>query len=251
MREQPPYLRFADVLRKRVEGQEWMPGERLPSRAQLAQECGVSEGVVRRAQEALIEQGVLTGRAGSGTYVAEYRQRVRLVRSPDRERAGESPFHVDMAALGKRATSETRTDGMVPAPPDVAARLDISEGDYCVRTTYEFLADGKPVQLMVSWEPYSITAGSLVVLPEGGPLAGKGVVRRMAEIGITVSRAEERPEAGHADAEEANLLGIQRGALVMRIRRTYFSDDGRPVETADIVVPTAHTEVVYEVPIKP
>ncbi|MEH6375718.1 GntR family transcriptional regulator [Streptomyces sp. KLMMK] len=247
MHEQAPYLRFAEELRKRIEDQEWMPGERLPSRAQLAEECGVTDGVVRRAQERLIEEGVLTGRAGSGTYVAEPRERVRVVRSPERERTSGSAFEADMAALGKRATWESRSDAMVPAPADIAARLGIPEGDYCVRTTYEYLADDKPVQLSTSWEPYSITAGSLVVMPEAGPLAGEGVVRRMAEVGIKVTRAAERPEPGHADAEEANLLGIQKGALVTRIQRTYYSDDGRAVETADIVVPTALCEIVYDV----
>ncbi|MCQ8770609.1 GntR family transcriptional regulator [Streptomyces telluris] len=247
MHEQAPYLRFADELRKRIEDQEWTPGERLPSRAQLAEECGVTDGIVRRAQEKLIAEGVLTGRAGSGTYVAEPRERVRVVRSPERERTSGSAFEADMAALGKRATWESRSDAMVPAPADIAARLGIPEGDYCVRTTYEYLANDKPVQLSTSWEPYSITAGSLVVMPEAGPLAGEGVVRRMAEVGIKVTRAAERPEPGHADAEEANLLGIQKGALVTRIQRTYYSDGGRAVETADIVVPTALCEIVYDV----
>ncbi|MBH1935324.1 GntR family transcriptional regulator [Streptomyces sp. AV19] len=249
MREQPPYRRFAEVLRNRIESEEWKPGERLPSRAQLADEGGVTTDVVRRAQEWLITQGVLTGRVGSGTYVAERRERVRVVRSPERERAGQAPFYVDMAALGKRGTSESRTDGMVPATRDIAARLGIVEGDYCVRTSYEYLADGKPVQLLTSWEPYSLTAGSLVILPETGPLAGAGVVRRMAEIGITVAEVEERPEAGHADADEAHLLGIQKGALVTRVQRTYYSDDGRAVETADIVVPSALCEIIYRFPV--
>ncbi|MEU3755106.1 GntR family transcriptional regulator [Streptomyces olivoreticuli] len=251
MREQSPHLQFAGVLRERIENQEWMPGDRLPSRAQLAQECGVTDGVVRRAQEALIAQGVLEGRAGSGTYVAQRRERVRITRSPRRERADASPFAADVAEAGMRGTWESRTDGMVPAPPGIAARLGIAEGDYCVRTTYEFLADDKPVQISTSWEPYDITAGSLVMLPEAGPLAGKGVVRRMADIGITVTRAVERPEPGHANAEEAHLLGIQRGSLVTRIQRTYYSDDGRPVETADIVVPAGLGEIVYEVPVSP
>lgn len=136
------------------------PEDRLPSRAQIGQECGVGENVVRRAQELLISQGMLEGRAGSGTYVAE--------------------------------------------------------GDLCVRTTYEFLGDGRPLQLSTSWEPYDLTACTLVVLPEGGPHAGAGVVNRMAAVGITVSHAVE-----------------QR----------------RPVETADIVVPAAHCEIVYEIPV--
>ncbi|MFG2815032.1 GntR family transcriptional regulator [Streptomyces sp. NPDC048410] len=249
MSEQPPYLRIADELRRRIAERVWEPGDRLPSRAQIGQECGVGENVVRRAQELLISQGVLEGRAGSGTYVAEPRRRVRVVRSSAREQPSGSPFRADMKAVGRQGDWESRTDAKVPAPAEIAARLGVDEGALCVRTTYEFLADGRPVQLSTSWEPYDLTAGTLVVLPEGGPHAGAGVVNRMAAIGINVSHAVEQPEPRHATAEEASLLGIQKAALVTHIRRTYYSDQGRPVETADIVVPAAHCEIVYEIPI--
>ncbi|MGW4687225.1 GntR family transcriptional regulator [Streptomyces sp. NPDC004244] len=249
MPEQPPYLRIADVLRQRIAEHVWTAGDRLPSRAQIAEECGVGENVVRRAQELLISQGVLEGRTGSGTYVAEPRRRVRVVRSSAREQPGGSPFRADMQALGRQGTWESRTEAKVPAPAEIAARLGIAEGDLCVRTVYEFLADGRPVQLSTSWEPYELTAGTLVVLPEGGPHAGVGVVNRMAAIGITVSHAVEQPEPRQASAEEASLLGIQKAALVTHIRRTYYSDQGQPVETADIVIPAALCEIVYEIPV--
>ncbi|MFH8715072.1 GntR family transcriptional regulator [Streptomyces zaomyceticus] len=249
MPEQPPYLRIADELRQRIAEHEWTPGDRLPSRAQIGQECGVGENVVRRAQELLISQGVLEGRAGSGTYVAEPRARVRMVRSAAREQPDGSPFRADMKAVGRAGGWESRTDAKVPAPAEIAARLGIGEGELCVRTVYEFLADGRPVQLSTSWEPYDLTNGTLVVLPEGGPYAGAGVVNRMAEIGVIVSHAVEQPEPRQATAEEASLLGIQKAALVTHIRRTYYSDEGRPVETADIVVPAALCEIVYEVPV--
>ncbi|MFJ5684422.1 GntR family transcriptional regulator [Streptomyces sp. NPDC093099] len=249
MSEQPPYLRIADELRQRIAEHVWEPGDRLPSRAQIGQECGVGENVVRRAQELLISQGVLEGRAGSGTYVAEPRERVRVVRSSAREQPSGSPFRQDMKALRRQGDWESRTDAKVPAPAEIATRLGIAEGELCVRTTYEFLADGKPVQLSTSWEPYAVTGGTLVVLPEGGPHAGAGVVNRMAEIGVTISHAVEQPEPRHATAEEASLLGIQKAALVTHIRRSYYSEDGRPVETADIVVPAAHCEIVYEISI--
>ncbi|AQT72507.1 MULTISPECIES: GntR family transcriptional regulator [Streptomyces] len=249
MPEQPPYLRIADVLRQRIAEHVWTAGDRLPSRAQIAEECGVGENVVRRAQELLISQGVLEGRAGSGTYVAEPRRRVRVVRSSAREQPGGSPFRADMQALGKQGNWESRTEAKVPAPGEIAARLGIAEGELCVRTVYEFLADGRPVQLSTSWEPYGLTAGTLVVLPEGGPHAGVGVVNRMAAIGITVSHAVEQPEPRQATTEEASLLGIQKAALVTHIRRTYYSDQGQPVETADIVIPAALCEIVYEIPV--
>lgn len=248
MPDQPPYLRIADVLRERIASNEWTPGDRLPSRAELAQQYGVGDNVIRRAQELLISLGTLEGRAGSGTYVAEPRQRLRITRSIHRDEPGGSPFPADTAVLGKRGTWESRTDAKVPAPSDIAARLGISKGELCVRTAYEFLADGKPVQLCTSWEPYALTAGTLVVLPEGGPFAGIGVVRRMAEIGITITRAVEQPAPRTATPKEATLLGVQKGTLVTHILRTYYADD-RPVETADIVVPAGLYEIVYELPV--
>lgn len=251
MPDQPPYLRIADILRERIASQEWAPGDRLPSRAELGQEYGVGDNVIRRAQELLISVGVLEGRAGSGTYVAEPRERLRIVRTLYREQAGGSPFASDMAALGRRGTWESRTDAKVPAPADIAVRLGIAEGELCVRTSYEFLADGKPVQLSTSWEPYALTAGTIIVLPEGGPYGGIGVVRRMAEIGVTVSRAVEQPSPRAVTAEESTLLGVPKGTLVTHIVRTYYAEDGRAVETADIVVPATLCEIVYEVPVNP
>ncbi|QPP07550.1 GntR family transcriptional regulator [Streptomyces bathyalis] len=249
MPEQPPYLRIADLLRERIANGEWAVGEKLPSRARLGEEYGVGHNVVRRANDLLISQGILEGRTGSGTYVAEPRSRLRMVRSLSREQQGGSPFRADMKALGRQGTWESHTEAKVPVPGDIAARLGIEEGDLGVRTRYEFMANGKPVQLSTSWEPYELTGGTIVVLPEGGPHAGLGVVQRMAEIGITVGHAVEQPEPRQATAQEIALLGLTRSALVTQIQRTYYGDDGRPVETADIVVPASLCEIVYEVPI--
>lgn len=145
-------------------------------------------------------------------------------------------------------SARDRPDGS-PFRANIAARLGIAEGDLRVRTTYEFLGDGRPVQLSTSWEPYDLTAGTLVVLPEGGPHAGEGVVNRMTAIGVPGSHAVEQPEPRQVTAQEASILGIQKAALVTHIQRTYYSDQGRPVETADIIVPAAHCEIVYEIPI--
>jgi GntR family transcriptional regulator len=249
MADQAPYLVIADRLRQRIAGGEWSPGKRLPSRARLAREYGLGDNVVRRAQELLIAEGMLVGQAGSGTYVAEPRARLKLVRSwRDVARNGIS-FRDEMAALNIRGEPEVNAVAKVEAPPDVAARLGIPEGKPCVRTVYEFLANGRPVELCTSWEPYEMTSGSTEVLPNGGPHRNKGVVARMAAIGITVSHAIEEVEPRKATPVEAAKLGIQRNALITHIRRTHVADDDRRVETADIVIPTVHCKVMYEIPI--
>lgn len=61
-------------------------------------------------------------------------------------------------------TWETSSEARTPAPENVARRLGIESGNPTVRTAYEFLADGKPAQLSVSWEPLAITGGTPILL---------------------------------------------------------------------------------------
>ncbi|GHD67596.1 MULTISPECIES: GntR family transcriptional regulator [Streptomyces] len=239
MPREAPYLAVADVLRARILAGEWEIGERLPSRARLAVEYGVGRNVMQRAVDRLIIDGLLEGRAGSGTYLRMPRERLRLVRSRHHERQ-------DRRERGRADAWDSHSQVRVPAPETIAERLAISSGDLCVHTHYEFLAEGQPVQLSASWEPMAITDGTPIVLPEQGPLAGKGVVERMRSIGVVISTVVEVPRPARATPRQANLLGISVGDLVLQIERTIFDTDGRPVETADMVIPDARREVVYE-----
>ncbi|CAL9438080.1 GntR family transcriptional regulator [Streptomyces sp. enrichment culture] len=246
MPRQAPYLALADVLRTRVLAGEWEVGARLPSRARLAEEYGVGRNVVQRAVDLLVVDGLLEGRAGSGTYVRSPRERLRLVRSRHRERTGGRPRGAEARERGRADSWDADSRVGVPAPEAIAERLGIAPGDPCVTTRYEFLAGGQPIQLSESWEPLALTEGTAVVLPEAGHLAGRGVVERMGSLGIVVETVVEVPRPARATREQANLLGIGPGDLVFLIERTMYDTCRRPVETADMVVPDRYREVVYE-----
>ncbi|MFC8349788.1 GntR family transcriptional regulator [Streptomyces sp. NPDC057280] len=244
--EPPQHQVVANDLRRRITNGEWEVGAKLPSRARLATEYRVGANVLQKAQERLIIEGLLEGRAGSGTYVAAPRERRRMVRARHREQRGGSPFRGDMAEIGRSGTWEAHSEARTPAPDGIALRLGIDTGELCVRTEYEFLADNQPAQLSVSWEPMSITGETPIVLPEMGPLAGLGVVERMRSIGMEVTTCVEVPRPSRASQAQANLLGIGLGDPVLVIERTYYTGEGRAVETADITVPDARWEVAYE-----
>ncbi|MEV3860042.1 GntR family transcriptional regulator [Streptomyces sp. NPDC050095] len=242
-----PYVRVAEAIRSRIADGTWPPGFRLPSRTALGREFGgVGENVVRRAQELLIAEGLLEGRAGSGTYIRAPRDRAPLLRTP---RAGEN--NLGVAPAGFTGTWEADSAAKVPAAPAIARRLGIGVGDPCVHTTYEFLARHRPAIVADSWEPMAITGGTLVVLPEGGPLAGRGVPARMAHIGVTVARVREVPRPVQIDREQALLLGVAVGSRATLIERTHYDTDGRAVETADILVPADRWDITYDVPLTP
>ncbi|GAA2409637.1 UTRA domain-containing protein [Streptomyces pulveraceus] len=234
-----PYLRVARLLRDRVTNGVWKVGDRLPSRAALSAEFGVGDNVVRRAQEALIDEGLLEGRAGSGTFVRAPRKRQILSRTTA---DGTSP-----APAGFSGTWEACSTAKVPAGPETAVRLGIGHNDLCVVTTYEFFTNSQPVLLATSYEPMAVTGGSTVVLPEGGPLAGRGVITRMRNLGITITHVVEVPRPTRLNRDQAHLLGMATGAQATLIERTHYADDGRAVESADWIVPSDLWDITYTI----
>ncbi|MEU4644435.1 winged helix-turn-helix domain-containing protein [Micromonospora sp. NPDC023814] len=72
MPAKPKWAQLADHIRARIESGEWAPGDKLPSTAQLKEEHGVSQTVVRQAILVLQMQGLVEGVHGVGVFVAEH-----------------------------------------------------------------------------------------------------------------------------------------------------------------------------------
>ncbi|GAA4225414.1 GntR family transcriptional regulator [Actinomadura meridiana] len=245
---QHAYLRIADDLRQRIIEGRLAPGDRVPSRHELAREHGVSDRVAVEAVRLLVAEGYVESRTGSGTFVRRRPEVKRLTRSWYRAHGrADSPFRADMVAQGRTGTWRSASDAG-EATPGVAERLGIAEGDPVMVTRYIFLADGQPVMLSTSWEPLKLTRGTPVMLPEEGPYAGAGVVTRMRAIGQEVSLASEVVSARAVLADEAGRLDEPMGSIVMVVQRTYSGE--RPVETADIVVPVDRYELEYTIQVE-
>jgi GntR family transcriptional regulator/MocR family aminotransferase len=97
-------------------------GERLPSTRDLAEQLGVSRTVVVAAYEQLLAEGYATGRAGSGTYVAEKLEAQRGRRDARARRAELRLSRYGNAARGATAVVDT------PRRQDPVPRFDFANG---------------------------------------------------------------------------------------------------------------------------
>ncbi|WP_189479811.1 GntR family transcriptional regulator, partial [Streptomyces pseudogriseolus] len=233
--EQPAYLRVAGDLRKKIVDGQLPPHTRLPSQARIREEYGVSDTVALEARKVLMAEGLVEGRSGSGTYVRERPVPRRVARSGFRPERGATPFRQEQADIGVRGTWESSSE-QADAGASIAQRLGIDPGDRVMRTKYLFREAGERMMLSTSWEPLALTGRTPVMLPEEGPLGGMGVVERMRAIDVIVDNVTEEVGARPGLAEELMLLGGVPGHVVLVIQRTYFAS-GRPVETADVVIP--------------
>ncbi|MCA1008597.1 FCD domain-containing protein [Rhodococcus hoagii] len=71
LRSGPLVPQLEQLLRGRIDSDEWTVGHRLPSEAELAAELGVGRSSVREAVRLLARDGLLDVRHGVGTFVAE------------------------------------------------------------------------------------------------------------------------------------------------------------------------------------
>ncbi|MEU6605424.1 GntR family transcriptional regulator [Streptomyces shenzhenensis] len=246
--EQPAYLRVAGDLRKKIVEGSLPPHTRLPSQARIRQEYGVSDTVALEARKVLMAEGLVEGRSGSGTYVRERPVPRHLARSGFRPDGGATPFRQEQADVTARGTWESRSE-QAEASGVIAERLGVRVGDRVMCTKYLFRDAGEPMMLSTSWEPLAVTGRTPVMLPEEGPLGGMGVVERMRAIDVIVDNVTEEVGARPGLAEELHVLGGVPGHVVIVVQRTFYAS-GRPVETADVVIPADRYRVSYHLPVK-
>ncbi|MBK3646801.1 GntR family transcriptional regulator [Streptomyces sp. MBT33] len=246
--EQPAYLRVAGDLRQKIVSGSLPPHTRLPSQARIREEYGVSDTVALEARKVLMAEGLVEGRSGSGTYVRERPVPRSIARSGFRPSGGATPFRQEQADGDARGTWESRSE-QTAAGGAIAERLSIKPGDRVMCTRYVFREAGEAMMLSTSWEPLAVTGRTPVMLPEEGPLGGMGVVERMAAIDVIVDNVTEEVGARPGLAEELLALGGVPGHVVLVVQRTFYAS-GRPVETADVVVPADRYRVAYHLPVK-
>jgi DNA-binding GntR family transcriptional regulator len=252
MGKDPVYLRVLEDLRMRIREGVLEPGARVPSRNAIIAKYGVGETAAKHALQVLVTEGLIEARAGSGSYVRKP-PAARLLEH-DRMHFPGSPFGIDESgspadglltpAAGRFVAWEHHTEQLAP-PAHIARRLGGAAAAALVTATrYLMTADGQPVQLAISYEPAGLTEGTVVALPEQGPYAGRGVIERMRAIGIEVDQVSEDVAVRTCLLAEAAALALPAGSAVIAIERLHLSG-GRPVETADIVIPAERYRLRY------
>lgn len=230
---EPVYLRVLDDLRSKISSGSLEPGARVPSRNAIITNYGVGETAAKHALAVLLAEGLIEARPGSGCYVRK--ARAVGILEHDRPAFPGSPFGVAQAPpVTRRLAWEHQTE-QVTAPPQVARKLQLSAGALATMTRYLLRSDGDPVQLATSYEPAQLTAGSVVALPEEGPLAGRGVIERMRFIGVAVDEVTEELSVRPSARAEAAALAMPPGGLVLAIDRIHHQA-GQAVECTEIVV---------------
>jgi DNA-binding GntR family transcriptional regulator len=242
------YERIASALREQIFTGSLNPGDRLPTQEALSETFGVSRIVARQAMDILETEGLIDRVQGGGAFVRVYQPLIRRSALHYKSDPG-APF-AEEALASERIPHYSHHTYPDRAGLDIAQRLRISVGDEVMRTDYVSYANDEPMMIVHSYEPLTITQGTIIERPEEGPLLGAGVVDRFSAIGMRPTAVVERLRSRMPRPSENEQLKLRPGVPVIVITRITYADD-TPVETADLLLNSHRYELEYAIKVDP
>ena len=220
----PYYHQLKEAVRAQIIAGTLKPGEMLPSEFCLSDQLGISRLVVNRAFRELVTEGLLIRKRAKGTFIAPPAGRGYSVVGP--------LFSVSesVAESGRRPQNQILAQEIVPASEAVRAALQLADGERVLHLHNLRLIDGLPLAI----EDMYLPAGRFPALAEMD-LNNRSIYATLEKLyGAHPQEAVDLVSAGAATRNEARLLGINKGAPVMRVQRTSSDRAGLPVEFSQV-----------------
>jgi GntR family transcriptional regulator len=214
----PLYVQLKDVILRAIEAGQWNPGEKIPSEDVLADRFSVSKITVRQALRDLSDLGYVRREQGRGTFV----QHPKLSQGP----RDLTSFSEEMRRHGWKASSRSLSQGIVPAPEEVAMKLKVPSGDSVFRLRRLRLADREPMGIQTAWVPAKLAPGIERISFQRVSL----YEALHTKFGIWPAHAHERHSAIVLNRADAVLLGVPSRSPAIASERVTFLDDGTPLE---------------------
>jgi GntR family transcriptional regulator len=227
----PLYRAVRQRITEAIGAGEWRPGDAIPAEKKLCERFGVSMGTLRKSVDELTASGLLVRQQGRGTFVARHSQDRYLF----------SFFHL-VGRDGHKAYPAVRFLSFEHTVADdfAAETLALKPGAPLLHLSNELSLAGVAVSLDEIYLPATLFPG----LSEPRLRGRQTTLYQMYqdEFDVSVVRAAERLQSVAATRAQARLLKTSTGAPLLRIVRTAYSFQDRPVELRISFVDTSHCE---------
>ncbi len=206
----PLYLQIQTLLEQKIVSGEWKPGERVLSENEIAAKYKVSRVTARQAIEQLVAKNVLYRSPGKGTFVSEH----------DLPYGFSTMMSFSRSLQAKGFTVETRIldQGIIPASPEVAAKLRLEPDSEVVIVRRLRIVDGIPAAIHASYFSARIY-GSLLDID----LTTESILEAAERIGeTTMAYSQDSLRAVPASVADADLLSVPPASPMMELEGVVY-----------------------------
>ncbi len=219
---EPPYHQLAAILRSQISSGLLRPGDRLPSEVQLCEQYEVSPMTVRRAINALLDEGLVTAARGRGTFV--------------------KPMVLGTATFGLQAledlfSAEDTTVRFlsvktISATPRISRALSVPVDDKVISIRRLLTRQGTPIAFHREYLIFD--PARPIVEAEMGITTLQGLFEGLGQ--SVLKRGDLAIEATTITEEESRLLRVPVGAGAFRIEHTFYDFEERAVSWGWFIV---------------
>jgi GntR family transcriptional regulator len=220
----PYYHQIKEAVKDQITRGSLKPGDMLPSEFNLSEQLGISRLVVHRAFRELVTEGLLIRKRAVGTFISPPARRGYTV-------VGPLLSMTELARNGKTPQNRMLKQEVILAPEDVRTELQLTKGRQVVHLHNLRFLDDLPLAIEDMYFPAERVPGLA-----GMELDNHSIYAVLEKTyDAHPQEAMDLVSAGAATRDEARLLGINKGAPVMRVQRTATDRQGLPVEFSRVV----------------
>jgi GntR family transcriptional regulator len=221
----PYYHQIKESLKTLIRNGELKPGEMLLSEAGLSEQLGISRLVVHRAYRELVMEGLLIRKRAKGTFIAPPIKRSYTVTGPL------FSMTENLSADALEPSNMILLQEVIPASEEIRNELRLEDGSQVIHLRNLRMAKKLPFaieEIFLSCERFPILATM--------DLNNHSLYSTLEEIyDAHPQEALDLITADSASRQEADLLGINKGAPVMRLKRISTDRFGLFVEFSRVV----------------
>ena len=209
---------------------EWRPGELIPNEKQLAQRFGVAISTIRAAIGELVAAGVLVRIQGKGTLVTHHDEIRNAYRFFNlyQHNGTKATFYRDLLRISRESPT-----------PEIAARLKLTDPDAQIyRLRVRISAQGGPIAMADLSVPEEVFPDLEHKIDVDGNTSLYALFQ--TAYNVNVIHVVEGLTAAKANALLAKTIGVKAGEPLLRVDRTAFTFNQRPVETRTTWIHTKH-----------
>jgi GntR family transcriptional regulator len=207
------YLQLYDILKKKIESEEWSINSQIPTEEDLCSMFSVSRATVRTAVLELVRHGYLKRQQGKGTFISKnvISEGLGMLTS-FRESLFEEGLNFSTSLLARTV--------MMPVD-DLDVRLDIPPDKHIIYIKRLRLTGNEPVLLQESYIPYHIC-----------PLLLEDDIENFSllelfekKYGIRITRVRNHIDIAYLSAEEGRILGLPENSAAILLTQYFHSGE--------------------------
>lgn len=207
------YLQLYDILKKKIETNEWQIGSQIPTEDELGKVFNVSRSTVRNAVIELVREGYLKRQQGKGTFICKNIGSDGIAMLT---RIQEVFFE-----KGLQFTTKVLARTVMMPADDLDVKLNIPKDRHIIYIKQLRLIGVEPVLIQEAYIPYhfcpllledDIEDSSLFELFE-------------KKYGIKFTKLENFIEITHLTADASHLMGLEEGSATILLHQYFYSGE--------------------------